>query len=74
LKIVLDAMGGDLGPEATVLGLLEALPLLKSEVILVGREEEIRKFLPSGPPAKVTLVHADEVVTMEDKPIEALRK
>ena len=41
MKIILDAMGGDLAPEAAVLGALEAHRDFGTEITLVGRGEEI---------------------------------
>jgi len=73
-KIALDAMGGDFAPEAVVLGALEAVGVIKSQIVLIGKEAEIRKFLPSNVPSQIEIVHASEVVEMDDKPIDALRK
>ena len=42
MKIIIDAMGGDNAPKAPVLGAIEAAELWGSDVILVGREDEIR--------------------------------
>ena len=41
MKIILDAMGGDYAPEAPVLGALEAAKCYGSQIVLVGRGEEI---------------------------------
>ena len=41
MKIILDAMGGDHAPQATVLGAAQAAKEFGSQVVLVGREEEI---------------------------------
>jgi glycerol-3-phosphate acyltransferase PlsX len=69
-------MGGDHAPREIVLGVLEAIerdPGL--EVFLVGREDAMREHLPGGAaPARIHLVHAPEVVEMDDSPVEALRK
>lgn len=67
-------MGGDYAPEAVVQGLLQALPELKSSVTLVGRESEIMALLGGKLPPNVTILHADEVIEMDDKPLDALRK
>ena len=45
MKIILDAMGGDLAPEAPVLGALEAAKQWGTEITLVGRGEEILEVL-----------------------------
>ena len=46
MKIYVDAMGGDLAPEAPVKGSLDALRKYPElEIILAGRLEEIKPFL-----------------------------
>ena len=42
MKIILDAMGGDNAPDATIKGAVQAINKVKAEVILVGNEEIIR--------------------------------
>lgn len=70
-------MGGDHGPSVTVPAALAfARREPEAEVILVGQEEAIRAELAKvrKPHPPLTIVHASEVVTMED-PIEvALRR
>ncbi|MBM3877864.1 MAG: phosphate acyltransferase PlsX [Verrucomicrobia bacterium] len=78
MRIALDVMGGDHGPAVVVRGArlaLEANPRL-SEVILVGREEEVSRALAAtgGPGSRVRIVNASEVLSMEDKPVDALRR
>jgi len=76
VTIAVDAMGGDRGVEVAVpaaLAALEAWPQLR--LILVGREEQIRNALDGAePPARLGIVHAAEVVGMDEPPAEALRK
>jgi glycerol-3-phosphate acyltransferase PlsX len=72
--IAVDAMGGDFGPEVTVAGSLDAVRQDDLEVILVGREEEIRPHLPSDPVPGVHIKDAREVVSMEDKPSDIMRR
>ena len=43
MKIILDAMGGDNAPEATIKGAIKAINEIDSEIILVGNEEIINK-------------------------------
>ena len=43
MKILLDAMGGDNAPDATIKGAVAAINQIKAEVILIGIEEVIRK-------------------------------
>ena len=78
MKILIDAMGGDHAPLAPVQGALEAVKLWNVNVVLVGREEEIRaaakkagyETLPSG----IEIVHAPDVVDMHDDPANVCRK
>ena len=75
-RIAVDAMGGDFGPHVVVPGALHAAKAGKAEVILVGDEAAIRAQLArhdaKGLP--VSVVHASQVVEMEEKPSEALRR
>ena len=41
MKILLDAMGGDNAPDATIKGAVRAASEVKSEIVLVGNEEII---------------------------------
>ena len=77
-RIVVDAMGGDHAPDEVVPGALQAvLARPDLQVILVGHEARMRALLQAQPQAaaagdRLVLHHADQVVTMEDKPHEAL--
>jgi glycerol-3-phosphate acyltransferase PlsX len=73
LRIALDAMGGDHAPAEIVAGALAAAPLLKGEIVLVGREGDVRACAPNLP-ANVSVRHAEAVVGMEEKPMEAFRR
>jgi phosphate acyltransferase len=78
MRIAIDAMGGDKAPDAIISGAIESLSLLPQgdEVILVGPKEVIEPKIPSGlnHPASLTIVHAPDVIGMDDAPIESLRK
>jgi phosphate acyltransferase len=78
MRIVVDVMGGDRGPAAVVEGARLALreyPAI-SELYLVGQESEIEAALKKTgcDDPRVHLVHASQVLTMNDKPVEGLRK
>ncbi|MBV9625428.1 MAG: phosphate--acyl-ACP acyltransferase, partial [Acidobacteria bacterium] len=67
--IALDAMGGDLHPKPEVEGALQAAKALHVKVILVGREDVIRRELdrhPGWQSLPIEIKHASEQVTMED--------
>ena len=78
MKILIDAMGGDHAPKAPVLGALEAVKMWGSQVVLVGREDEIRAVAKEAGyetlPAGVEIVHAPDVVDMHDDPANVCRK
>ncbi|HIY22491.1 MAG TPA: phosphate acyltransferase PlsX [Candidatus Flavonifractor merdigallinarum] len=78
MKIIVDAMGGDNAPASNVKGALAALREQGTEVILVGRGEEILKVLNEEgmqePPAGMEIVHASEVVEICDNPATAFRE
>src|ERR1035437_1147619 len=75
VTIAVDAMGGDHAPRAEVEGALQAARYLGVRVVLVGREDLIRRELDQheheGLPVEV--VHASEQVTMEDSAAKAVR-
>jgi phosphate acyltransferase len=78
MRIAIDAMGGDKAPDAIISGAIEALELLEEgdELILVGPKEVIEPKLPAQLPhrAVLTVVHAPDVIGMDDPPIDSLRK
>ena len=78
MKIILDAMGGDLAPEAPVLGAVQAAKDFGAQITLVGRGDEIlevmRKHGIENLPAGVEIANADEVVDMHDDPANVIRK
>jgi glycerol-3-phosphate acyltransferase PlsX len=78
MRIAVDVMGGDHGCEVVIAGVKQALQVETSiaSILLVGREADIavarRKVGLTD--AQVEVVHATEVLTMEDKPLEGIRK
>mgnify|MGYP001398722762 CR=1 FL=1 len=78
MKIILDAMGGDLAPEAPVLGAIDAAKDFGAEITLVGRSEEIlevmRKNGYNDLPKGVEIAGADDVVDMHDDPATVIHK
>ena len=76
MRIVLDAMGSDEYPAPDVAGaVLAAREWVADEIILVGREESIRQQLAGHDTAglRLEVVHAPEVIEMDDKPAQAAR-
>ncbi len=78
MRVALDAMGGDFAPAPIVAGACEAAADLPDlTVVLVGDQARIEAELakaPSAPRDRMPIVHASQVIGMEDKPVEALRK
>lgn len=75
IKIALDAMGGDHAPMEIVRGARDAAHELGIQIVLVGDEERIQREL-AGDDADglITIVHASEVVEMDEHPVSAIRK
>src|SRR5258708_3775583 len=71
-------MGGDLGPSEVV----EAVKLALTDkdidpIVLVGDQAVLEPLLAAAGlkgHAKLSIVHASEVITMEDKPLQALKR
>jgi len=74
VKIAIDAMGGDFGPEPIVKGTIEALKEKKFEAILVGKKDEILSLLPKGYKDKISIVEASDVIAMSDAATDALKR
>jgi glycerol-3-phosphate acyltransferase PlsX len=74
VTIAVDAMGGDHGPSEVVPGSLDhARAHPGDRVILVGDEATIRR-IAGDLPSNVSIVHASEVVGMDEHPAMALRE
>jgi glycerol-3-phosphate acyltransferase PlsX len=78
-RIAVDAMGGDLGPAEVVAAVKLALHSsgTLNPITLVGDEAVLRPLIDeaglTGDP-RLSVYHASEVVTMDDKPLNALKK
>ena len=75
MKIVLDAMGGDFAPAVNVEAAVSAAREFGYEVVLVGKQEIIRPMLVQYNTANLTLpiVHAPEVIEMDEHPAAAVK-
>ncbi len=82
MRVAVDGMGGDYAPDAIVKGCLSVFEQTDDiEIKLVGRSADLNESVcrVSGRSAedfapRLTIVHAEDVVTMNDKPSIALRK
>lgn len=74
IKVAIDAMGGDFGPSPIVAGVLEALKTTKFEAILVGDESAIKPLIPQNLRSKISIVHADDVISMHDHATDVFKR
>ena len=77
MRIALDAMGGDHAPGPIVTGAIEAVHQdTDLTVVLVGDQARIETELAKAhdaPRDRLPIVHASQVIGMEEKPVQALR-
>lgn len=74
VTVAIDCMGGDHGPVVTVPAALDFVSKYEDvRVILVGLEAEIRTFLSNDVNGRISVLHATEVVAMDEPPALALR-
>ena len=75
MRIAVDAMGGDFAPKEIVRGAVDAAKKYDCEIVLIGDEEQIRAELHGADPAalRISIVHASEVIGMNEHPAEAVR-
>src|SRR5581483_5303980 len=78
MRIAVDVMGGDHGCGVVIAGAKLALEANKkiTTLFLVGDQASIHDSLPPGGfrDHRVKVIHASEVVKMEDEPAMAIRK
>ena len=74
VKIAIDAMGGDFGPEPIVKGCIQALKKKSFTPILVGKKSEILSLLPKSYRDKILIVEADDVILMSDAATDAVKR
>ena len=81
MRIILDAMGGDNAPDATIKGAVKAIKEIESEIILVGNEEIINKKIKEfyGKDSileisdRLKIHNTTETIEMEDIPTQAIK-
>ncbi len=74
--IALDAMGSDRAPRPEIEGAIQAARHYDVRVVLIGPEESLRNELlryPAAAGLPIEIQHASEVITMEDKAVQAVR-
>ncbi|MBE6725162.1 MAG: phosphate acyltransferase PlsX [Ruminococcaceae bacterium] len=75
MDIIIDAMGGDNAPTEIVKGAAEAAKDGGARLVLVGNKLRIEQSLRAcGADTRlIEIVHADQVITMEDDPMSVVR-
>ncbi len=81
MVILVDAMGGDNAPDAVIKGAVKAVNEIESKIVLIGDtniinskvkefygKEKIEDISP-----KFSIYHTTEMITMEDKPTDAIK-
>ncbi len=82
IRIALDCYGGDDSPKANVEGAFDALKKLPElELILAGDETEINALVEeeakkhdSDLKSRITVIHAPDVISCNEKPTDAIRQ
>jgi len=75
IRIALDAMGGDRAPLPEIIGAVEAYRRFGVRTVLVGDEPRLRRELARQNASEgLDVVHAEEVVAMDDPPMTPIRK
>lgn len=74
-KIAIDVMSGDYAPTELIKGCIKASRETKCTLVLVGKKEVIEKELQGTTYNldKIEIVSADDIITMEDSPVNAIR-
>lgn len=81
MNIILDAMGGDNAPDATIKGAVKAAKEIESNIILTGDKniinQKVKEFFEkdniSEVASNISIRHTTEVIEMEDIPTQAIR-
>jgi glycerol-3-phosphate acyltransferase PlsX len=78
MRLAVDVMGGDHGPGVVVTGAIAALDSTRGlrQLILVGNQNEIHPCIPKAlrNSPRLEILHATEVVAMDDGPGDVLRR
>lgn len=79
MHIALDGMGGDYGPEELIAGASSAIEEAGLQITLVGDEDLLQSHIEqhskkSGNTSSLKIVHATEVVGMDEHPVDAIRR
>ena len=81
MVILVDAMGGDNAPDAVIRGAVKAVNEVDAQIVLIGNEEIINKKVKEfygkekivDISNKFSIYNTTEIITMEDKPTDAIK-
>ena len=74
-KLALDVMSGERDPHASIDAAIQALENDDAlKFYLVGDEKKILDQFPKELMQRIEIIHTDEVVSMDESPVDALRK
>lgn len=75
LKIAIDAMGGDFGPEPIIEGLILAIRNNNNfNAIAVGDSEKLSKLIPQAFLNRIEILDTKDVISMNDSATDALKR
>ncbi len=74
VRVAIDAMGGDFGPEPIIEGCMQAMDERRFVPILVGDRDAILSYLPEFYLERVEIAEASDVIDMHDQATNALRR
>ena len=81
MVILLDAMGGDNAPDATIKGAVKAIDQIKAKLMLIGNEDIIKSKIKefynkdiSEISDRLEIRNATETIEMEDVPTQAIKR
>jgi len=81
MVILVDAMGGDNAPDAVIKGAVKAVAEVDSQIMLIGNKDiinsKVKEFYGKEKlediSSKFSIYHTEGIITMEDKPTDAIK-
>jgi phosphate acyltransferase len=74
VRVAVDAMGGDHGPSEVVPGALDFARSHRRDTLILVGDEAVVRGIAGDLPANVRIVHASQVIGMDEHPAMALRE
>ena len=74
MRIAIDAMGGDFGPQPIIEGVVKALEEKDFTAYLVGDEKQIKPLIPNRLLDKVRFINSEDFIRMDESATEALKR